>query len=124
MPIPASMIAAFAPDTLASRAGAPPAPKKLVRRLPVQRVWPSWLIVAVQVGIMVAVIGYWELAAELGWIDGFFWSRPTLIWETLTAFFGSGTAGVDIAFTFRSTLMGFAVGTVGGSLLGLSFWWS
>jgi NitT/TauT family transport system permease protein len=98
--------------------------KPLTRRLPVQRAWPTSVILAVQVGIMVAIVGLWEAGAEAGFVDGFFWSRPSQIFETLLAFFASGNAGVDIAFTFRSTLMGFVVGTVGGSLLGLSFWWS
>lgn len=123
MPFLGSMMAIPA-GTTRMRGAAEGSKRAVVRRLPVQRIWPSWLIFTVQVGIMVGVIGLWELSAEMGWLDGFFWSRPSQIFETLLAFFGSGTAGVDIAFTFRSTLMGFVVGTVGGSLLGLSFWWS
>lgn len=123
MPFLGSMMAIPA-GTTRMRGAAEGSKRPVVRRLPVQRIWPSWLIFTVQVGIMVGVIGLWELSAEMGWLDGFFWSRPSQIFETLLAFFGSGTAGVDIAFTFRSTLMGFVVGTVGGSLLGLSFWWS
>jgi NitT/TauT family transport system permease protein len=46
------------------------------------------------------------------------------ILATLLAFFASGDALTDIAFTFRSTILGFLLGTVAGSLLGLSFWWS
>src|SRR5262249_5908 len=35
-----------------------------------------------------------------------------------------GDAWTDIGFTFRSTILGFIIGTTAGSLLGLSFWWS
>jgi NitT/TauT family transport system permease protein len=99
-------------------------PKKLVRRLPVQRDWPLWLIVAVQICILAGAIALWQAAADLGWIDGFFWSKPSAIYDTLIKFFTEGDAWTDIGFTFRSTIFGFVLGTTAGSLLGLSFWWS
>lgn len=95
-----------------------------VRRLPVQKDWPVWAIVAVQVGILAAAIAFWEIGADAGFIDAFFWSRPSAIFDTLLVFFQSGDAYTDIAFTFRSTILGFFLGTAAGSLIGLSFWWS
>jgi len=99
-------------------------PSRPLRRLPVHRMWPTWIIVAVQVGILVALIALWELGAATGFVDGFFWSRPSAIFKTLTIFFTTGEAFTDIAFTFRSTILGFVIGTTAGSALGLSFWWS
>jgi NitT/TauT family transport system permease protein len=96
----------------------------MARRLPVQRDWPTWLIVAVQAGILVGLVALWELGASYGFIDAFFWSQPSAIYHTLTIFFTSGDAWTDIGFTFRSTILGFLIGTTAGSLLGLSFWWS
>jgi NitT/TauT family transport system permease protein len=126
MPIPGTTIAIPAAETgtAARPAVTQPGRKPTGRRLPVQRDWPTWVIVAVQIGILVVLVGFWEMAAASGWIDAFFWSQPSTIWNTLLVFFSSGDAGIDIAFTFRSTILGFLVGTVGGSLLGLSFWWS
>ena len=95
-----------------------------VRRLPVQREWPGWAILAAQIAILVGAIGLWETAAARGWIDAFFWSQPSAIFHSLTIFFTNGDAWTDIAFTFRSTILGFLLGTTAGSLLGLSFWWS
>src|SRR5206468_7195239 len=43
---------------------------------------------------------------------------------TFVIFFTEGSDWTDIAFTFRSTIIGFIIGTTAGSLLGLSFWWS
>ena len=103
-------------------AGKPPA--NTVRRLPVQKDWPLWTIVAVQIGILVGAIWLWQSAAVHGWIDGFFWSKPSDIYATLIKFFTEGDAWTDIGFTFRSTIFGFLLGTTVGSLLGLSFWWS
>jgi NitT/TauT family transport system permease protein len=98
--------------------------RRVARRLPVQRDWPTWLIVAVQAGILVGLVALWELGASYGFIDAFFWSQPSAIYHTLTIFFTSGDAWTDIGFTFRSTILGFLIGTTAGSLLGLSFWWS
>jgi NitT/TauT family transport system permease protein len=97
---------------------------KSVRRLPVQKDWPLWLIVVIQLGILVGGVALWQAAADDGWIDGFFWSKPSAIYATLIKFFTEGDAWTDIAFTFRSTIFGFLLGTAAGSLIGLSFWWS
>ena len=106
-------------------AAVPPASRaKVLRKLPVQRDWPSWIILAVQIGILVGVVTLWEVGADAGWIDAFFWSQPSAIAETMTVFFTTGDAWTDISFTFRSTIIGFLIGTAAGSLLGLSFWWS
>jgi NitT/TauT family transport system permease protein len=94
------------------------------RRLPVQKDWPIWAIVAIQIGILAGIIGLWQAAADYGWIDGFFWSNPSAIYATLIKFFTEGEAWTDISFTFRSTIFGFLIGTTAGSMLGLSFWWS
>ncbi len=105
-------------------APARPAAGKTARRLPVQKDWPSVAIIAMQILILLAMIAGWELAARAGWLDAFFWSQPSAIWKTLIIYFTEGEAWTDIAFTFRSTILGFIIGTTAGSLLGLSFWWS
>ncbi len=99
-------------------------PRGSVRRLPVQRDWPAWAILTVQVGILIGCIAGWEIAANTRAIDAFFWSQPSAIFTTLRTFFASGDAWTDIGFTFRSTILGFVIGTAAGSMLGLSFWWS
>ena len=98
--------------------------QRLRRRLPVERLWPTWAIVLVQLGLLTGFVAAWEQAAQWRLIDPFFWSRPSAIWSMLIIFFVEGNALVDIAYTFRSTLLGFALGTTAGALLGLSFWWS
>jgi NitT/TauT family transport system permease protein len=95
-----------------------------IRRLPVQRDWPTSALLATQVGILIGGLSLWEIGARAGWIDAFFWSQPSAIASTMAIFFTGGDAWVDISFTFRSTIFGFLLGTAAGSLLGLSFWWS
>ena len=95
-----------------------------IRRLPLQKDWPSWAIITTQVGILVGIIAAWEIAANTGLLNAFFWSQPSAIWKTFIIFVTEGDAWTDIAFTFRSTIFGFLLGTKVGSLVGLSFWWS
>jgi NitT/TauT family transport system permease protein len=111
-------------DLAQPRAEATRAAARPLRRLPVQRDWPTWALVATQVGILVGAIAFWETGARWGFIDAFFWSQPSAIFNTLIVFFTAGDAWTDIAFTFRSTIFGFFIGTLAGSLIGLSFWWS
>jgi len=98
--------------------------RRIARKLPVQRLWSTPALIAFQVAILVSFIALWETSAELKIIDPFFWSQPSAIWETLAIFLTQGDAFTDIAFTFRSTIFGFIIGTTGGALLGMSFWWS
>jgi NitT/TauT family transport system permease protein len=107
-----------------SESAAPPVRARPARRLPVQKDWPAWIIVGVQLGILLGAIAWWEAAASAGFVDAFFWSQPSAIFKTLQIFFATGDAWTDIGFTFRSTIIGFLIGTVAGSALGLSFWWS
>ncbi len=95
-----------------------------LRRLPVQKDWPTWALIGAQIGILVGAVSLWEIGARAGWIDAFFWSQPSAIAHTMGIFFTTGDAWTDIGFTFRSTIFGFLIGTTAGSLLGLSFWWS
>lgn len=115
--LPAPRAARFRfPSVFVARAG--------FRQLPEHKPWSQRRIVLVQAFIVIAAIGAWQTAAWLKLIDPFFWSQPIAIARTLKIFFLQGDAFVDIAATFQATILGFLFGTLGGSLLGLSFWWS
>jgi NitT/TauT family transport system permease protein len=92
--------------------------------LRVERPWPNWLLLIGQFGIVILTIALWELGARYGWVDTFYWSSPSQIWAKLRVFVDSGQALVDTAFTFEATMLGFVLGTLSGTVLGLSFWWS
>ncbi|WP_400243480.1 ABC transporter permease [Niallia sp. JL1B1071] len=74
------------------------------------------------IGILVFVL--WELLAKWKIIDSYYWSSPTIIWETGLIAFTEGTLWSDLLYTSGATILGFLLGTFFGSLLGLSFWWS
>jgi len=105
-------------------ASGPTAPRRIARRLPVRRIWPTWALLSVQFGILVAFVALWEVTAMTGLIDTFFWSKPSAIASTMVIFFTEGNAFTDIVYTFRSTILGFILGTSLGAVLGMSFWWS
>jgi NitT/TauT family transport system permease protein len=98
--------------------------KKVARPLPSTKIWPWYITASIQVFLCIGAVALWQIGANLGWINAFFWSKPSVIWETLKLFFASGNAWIDIGFTFKETIMGFVLGTLTGSALGLSFWWS
>ena len=59
MPIPGTMLAVPIADTRIAVAPAAErdAGKPIARRLPTQRLWPTWAILATQIGILLAIIG-------------------------------------------------------------------
>lgn len=77
-----------------------------------------------QVSLGLAIIFLWEISTRFKWIDSYYWSSPSIIaktgWEALT----QGTLLQDLTYTAGATIIGFISGTIVGSLLGLSFWWS
>ncbi|GGA33580.1 ABC transporter permease [Paenibacillus physcomitrellae] len=76
--------------------------------------------------LLVAVLIFvvWELFTRFGWIDKYYWSSPSAIVKTMWTGLTQGTLLDDIAYTSASTVIGFIAGTLFGSALGLSFWWS
>ncbi|MBQ8556923.1 MAG: ABC transporter permease, partial [Clostridia bacterium] len=84
----------------------------------------STLINAWRWGLLLALILLWEAGARLGWIDAFFFSSPTEIWQTAVIKWQNGALLRDIIYTGASTLLGFLLGTTIGSAAGLLFWFS
>lgn len=77
-----------------------------------------------RVAVAVVLFAGWEFFTRIGWMDSYFWSRPSLILQTAWVQAVSGTLWRDILYTSGSTILGFLTGTLTGALLGLSFWWS
>ena len=102
----------------------PSGPRRRLRRLPSETPWRAWRIGAIQLALLVGALGAWEIGARLGWINAFFWSRPSAVGQSLVVFFAQGNALLDIRTTFQETIAGFILGTGLGSVIGLSFWWS
>jgi NitT/TauT family transport system permease protein len=119
-------VQALASPAIAGRPSARPAARRGPRgaaALEPRPLAPAWVLVG-RVAAILGAIAAWELATRLHLLDSFFWSTPSAIWATWLKTVQAGTALQDTLFTFRSTLLGFALGTGLGAAIGLAFWWS
>ncbi|MBZ0225076.1 MAG: ABC transporter permease [Comamonas sp.] len=82
-----------------------------------------WVIIALRLLFLFAVLGGWELFARLKWIDPFFYSQPSLIWEQIAEWQRDGTSQgplwLQIAVTLEETVIGFLIGGIGGIVFGI-----
>ncbi|WP_100486704.1 ABC transporter permease [Sporolactobacillus pectinivorans] len=77
-----------------------------------------------QIFVGLFIIFLWEFSTRIGWLDSYYWSSPSTIVRTGWVAITEGTLLQDLAYTSGATIAGFILGTVVGSALGLSFWWS
>jgi NitT/TauT family transport system permease protein len=81
-----------------------------------------WRLWTVRLAVVVVWLGSWELAAT-HWIDPFFYSKPTAIWDRLVDWFSTGTAfgsvWTQIFTTLEEAVLGFIIGAVAGVILGI-----
>jgi NitT/TauT family transport system permease protein len=118
-------VSAEVSDIAAPIAIAPlPAARGKLRRVYHETAPAMWSVLAGRFGIAIGALVLWEVLARLHVINPFLWSQPTAIaaefWRTLM----DGSLVEDASFTFTATICGFVIGTVSGSAIGLSFWWS
>jgi NitT/TauT family transport system permease protein len=73
---------------------------------------------------LVVLIGGWELAARLGWIDSFFFGQPSRIaaqiWTWVTKGTAQGPLWQQITATMEETVLGFLIGVVLGIIFGIA----
>lgn len=81
-------------------------------------------VVAVQLLVLVLFFGLWHWAASRGIIDPFITSQPTAIAQKLLDLFADGSLTQHVAITVFETVVGFALGTVGGIAIAALLWWS
>jgi len=84
----------------------------------------SGIVNALRIAIFVAVIGTWEGAAATGWIDPFFFGRPSgvahQIWEWVAEGTAQGSLWAQMAVTLEETVLGFLIGSVAGVVCGIA----
>ncbi|MCA6218631.1 ABC transporter permease [Ideonella sp. B7] len=82
-----------------------------------------WLIIGLRVAVLVVVLGGWEVAARLKWIDPFFYSMPSMIWDQIVEWVRDGTSQGSlwrqVAVTLEETVLGFLIGSVAGVFCGI-----
>ena len=81
------------------------------------------MIIGLRLAVLVVALGGWELAARLKWIDPFFYSMPSMIYDQLVEWMRDGTSQgslwMQVAVTLEETVLGFLIGSVAGVVCGI-----
>lgn len=79
------------------------------------------IVLLLQIGLLLALIGLWELAAQLGWIDSFITSCPSRIVKTLSGLDPSELFK-HIGYTLAECVVGFIAASLLGILIAILLW--
>jgi NitT/TauT family transport system permease protein len=77
-----------------------------------------------QVAAVVAFFALWEIGVRIGWISAFLVGSPAGIFSFAYKMILSGELLSDTWYTLFEAILGFIIGTIFGSLLGLALWYS
>jgi NitT/TauT family transport system permease protein len=77
-----------------------------------------------QVMGVVSFFALWEIGVRMGWISAFLVGSPTGIFSFAYKMILSGELLSDTWYTLFEAILGFIIGTIFGSLLGLALWYS
>lgn len=102
-------------------ATAPPGRRRTVLASPHRR---RMALHTLQVLIVVTALSAWEFGTRSGAISSFLFGSPSAVWNVLQSRAQSGQLWTDIGVTGSEVILGFLIGAVGGSVLGLLLWYS
>lgn len=94
--------------------------KKYLRKRKINKV----IVVSVQIGLLIGIIGMWELLAYLNIIDTFILSCPSKIIRTISDLHTSGSLFYHITTTLKEALIGFVIATASGYIIAIILWWN
>ncbi len=76
------------------------------------------LIGLLRLGLLLGFVGFWEVAARLGWIDPFFYGAPSSIAANLLRQFTTGSVWRHLGATVQNSLLGLGLGFAAGIFFG------
>lgn len=77
-----------------------------------------------QLLLLIFFFAGWEVAARNQWIDPLIFSMPSNVFQLLIDRISDQTLLIHIGITLGETIIGFLIGTIGGTLIALLLWWS
>ncbi|RSL31964.1 ABC transporter permease [Salibacterium salarium] len=66
----------------------------------------------------------WEILSRLQWLDPLIFSMPSRVWSLTIEKIADGSLLTHSSVTLTETIVGFTLGTVGGTFIALVLWWS
>jgi NitT/TauT family transport system permease protein len=82
------------------------------------------LVIGLRAGLAVAAIAAWEISVRIGWLDPFFFSQPSAIYQQLATWLtegtGQGPLWSELLVTMEETALGFLIGSVLGIVCGIA----
>ncbi len=84
----------------------------------------SVIVWIARIGLLVLLLGIWELIAALQVVDPFIISSPSRVAKMIGQLWSNGTLFYHIGTTLWETLAGFAIAVVLGTAIALALWWS
>jgi NitT/TauT family transport system permease protein len=82
------------------------------------------LVIFLRIAVTVVTLAGWELAVKYNFIDPFFFSQPSAIYDQLSFWITEGTAQgplwKELLVTMEETILGFLIGSVLGIFLGVA----
>lgn len=88
-----------------------------------ERKFRLWVF-STQIWILVLLIGLWEVAGRLKWIDVLLFSYPSKVGNQIWSDMIDGSIWPHLGMTVGETVVGFLLGTLFGTLLAVLIWWS
>jgi NitT/TauT family transport system permease protein len=79
---------------------------------------------ALQAAAVIGFFALWEMGVRMGWISAFLVGSPFGIFTIAFKMIASGELLSDTWYTLFEAILGFVIGTIFGSLLGLTLWYS
>ena len=77
-----------------------------------------------QAAAVIAFFALWETGVRAGWVSAFLVGSPWGIFALALKMIASGELLSDTWYTLFEAILGFVIGTIFGSLLGLALWYS
>jgi NitT/TauT family transport system permease protein len=112
----------LAGEPMADATKAAPLPRPAGRKFRAMR--RNALVFACQVSVLAVLLVAWELATRQSALNAFLFGSPSAVWGFLVEMWRDGSLLSDTRVTAMETLLGFIVGNVLGTLIGLALWYS
>lgn len=77
-----------------------------------------------QFGVLILLLGLWELSAYLEWADPFITSSPSRVAKSIASLYSSGELFTHSFASLWETVVSFLLSTALGTLMAVALWWN